>query len=228
MAPSTRNTFVLPLGWGLAALVLLIATPALGLPRPEPKPIDFTAQSSLIDYKNSFTTFKKVEITQGNLAISADQGQVKGTGVNFQDSHWIFRGAVKITVPQGMLSSDEAQVFFTDNQLARATASGKPATFQQKVAKADKTVNGHSDSIDYDAGRGIVHLTTDAYLTDGQNEIRGQSLKYNVIAQSLIADAPEQKGQRVHIVITPPPPKTPAAVTPAPAVTPASAPPPNP
>jgi lipopolysaccharide transport protein LptA len=227
MAPSTRNTFVLGIPRVFAALLLLIADAALGLPKPAPKPIDFTAQSSLIDYKNSFTTFKKVEITQGNLAISADQGQVKGTGVNFQDSHWIFRGAVKITVPQGMLSSDEAQVFFTDTQLARATASGKPATFQQKVAKADKTVNGHSDSIDYDAGLGIVHLTTDAYLTDGQNEIRGQSLKYNVIAQSLIADAPEQKGQRVHIIITPPPPKTPAAPlqaapTPAPAPAPAT------
>jgi ATPase subunit of ABC transporter with duplicated ATPase domains len=59
---------------------------------------------------------------------------------------------VKIIVQDGMLNSDEAQAFFTNNQLAKATASGKPATFQQKIAKADKTVNGHSDNIDYDAG----------------------------------------------------------------------------
>jgi lipopolysaccharide transport protein LptA len=207
MAPSTRNAFVLACVWMHAALAAHAAQPT---PKAVPKPIDFTAQSSEIDYKNSFTSFKKVQITQGSLAISADQGQVKGTGVNFQDSHWSFRGAVKITVPQGMLASDEAQVFFTNNQLAKATASGKPATFQQKVAKADKTVNGHSDDIDYDAAQGIVHLTTDAYLTDGQNEIRGQSLRYNVIAQSLIAEAPEQQGQRVHIIITPPTKPTPA------------------
>jgi lipopolysaccharide export system protein LptA len=198
MALSTRNALV---------LACAMALQAHAAPKSAPLPIDFTAQSSEIDYKNSFTSFKKVQITQGNLSITADQGQVKGTGVNFQESHWVFRGTVKISVPQGMLNSDEAQVFFANNTLAKATANGKPATFQQKVAKADKIVNGHSDSIDYDAGQGIVHLTSDAFLSDGQNEIRGQSLKYNVIAQSLIADAPEQQGQRVHIIITPPPPK---------------------
>jgi lipopolysaccharide export system protein LptA len=214
MALSIRNALV---------LAYALSLPAHAAPKPAPLPIDFTAQSSEIDYKNSFTSFKKVQITQGNLSISADQGQVKGTGVNFQNSHWSFRGAVKISVPQGLLNSDEAQAFFSNNQLSKATASGKPATFQQKVAKADKIVNGHSESIDYDAGQGIVHLTNDAWLSDGQNEIRGQSLKYNVIAQSLIADAPEQQGQRVHIIITPPPPKSQGA--PGQAVPPPSAPP---
>jgi len=212
MAFSTREVLMLACLWALQAH---------GAPKSTPLPIDFTAQSSEIDYKNSFTSFRKVQITQGNFSIIADQGQVKGTGVNFQDSHWTFRGSVKIIVQDGVLNSDEAQAFFTNNQLAKATASGKPATFQQKIAKADKTVNGHSDNIDYDAGHGIVHLTTDAYLSDGQNEIRGQSLKYDVIGQSLIADAPEQQGQRVHIIITPPPksqqpPPAPAAAPPTP------------
>jgi len=215
MAFSTRKVLMLACLWALQAHAV---------PKSAPLPIDFTAQSSEIDYKNSFTTFRKVQITQGNMSITADQGQVKGTGVNFQDSHWIFRGSVKIMVQEGVLNSDEAQAFFANNQLARATASGKPATFQQKIAKADKTVNGHSDNIDYDAAHGMVHLTTDAYLSDGQNEIRDQSLKYDMIGQRLIADAAEQQGQRVHIIITPPPPKSqqqsPVATQPAPPATP--------
>ena len=40
-----------------------------------------------------------------------------------------------------------------------------------------------------------------------QNEIRGESLKYNVLAQSIVADAADQGSQRVHIIITPPPPR---------------------
>jgi lipopolysaccharide export system protein LptA len=199
----------------VAALACLWAPQSHAAPKPAPLPIDFTAQESEIDYKNSFTTFKKVQITQGNMSISADQGQVKGTGVNFQDSHWIFRGSVKIVVQDGVLNSDEAQAFFANNQLARAMASGKPATFQQKNAKADKTVNGHSDNIDYDAARGMVHLTTDAWLSDGQNEIRDQSLRYDMVGQRLLAPESEQQGQRVHIIITPPPPKTSAAPAPA-------------
>jgi lipopolysaccharide transport protein LptA len=215
MASSTPKILLLGCVWSLQAL---------GAPTAAPLPIDFTAQSSDTDYKNSFTSFRKVQITQGNLSISADQGQVKGNGVNFKDNHWVFRGAVKITVEQGVLNSDEAQVFFSNNQLTRATAAGKPATFQQKILKADKTVNGHAANIDYDAGSGVVHLTGDAFLSDGQNEIRNQSLNYNIAAQSLNAPASEQQGQRVHIIITPPPPKTPAPAVPA-TPTPVAAPP---
>jgi len=218
MASFTRNAF---------ALICALGLQAHAAPKPASAPIDFTAQSFEFDYKTNFTTFKKVQITQGNMSITADQGQMKGTAVNFQDSHWKFSGAVKILVPAGALNSDEAQAFFANNQLARAMASGKPATFQQRVAKADKTVNGHSENIDYDAGQGIVHLTTDAYLSDGQNEIRDQSLKYDMIGQRLIAEASEQRGQRVHIIITPPPPKSqpaPQAPPPGPAPPPAAPP----
>ena len=34
------------------------------------------------------------------------------------------------------------------------------------------------------------------------------SLKYNIGAQSVVAEAAEQGSQRVHIIITPPPPKS--------------------
>jgi lipopolysaccharide transport protein LptA len=220
MAHSTRKAFVLA-----CALVCGLGSQAHAATKIAPLPVEFTAQSFFIDYKNSFTTFKKVQISQGNMSITADQGQVKGTVVNFQDSQWKFSGAVKILVQEGVLNSDEAQAFFINSQLTRATASGKPATFQHRIAKADKTVNGHAAYIDYDAGRGLVHLTTDAFLSDGQNEIRDQSLKYDMIGQRLIADPAEQQGQRVHIIITPPPPKsTPQAAPPVPTAPQATAP----
>ena len=119
MAFSTREVLMLACLWALQVQ---------GAPKSAPLPIDLTAQSSEIDYKNSFTSFRKVQITQGNFSIIADQGQVKGTDVNFQDSHWTFRGSVKIIVQDGVLNSDEAQAFFANNQLARATASVRKAS----------------------------------------------------------------------------------------------------
>jgi len=50
----------------------------------------------------------------------------------------------------------------------------------------------------------VVHLSKNAWLSDGEREIQGESLKYNVLAQNIIADASEQGSQRVHIIITPP------------------------
>jgi lipopolysaccharide export system protein LptA len=109
-----------------------------------------------------------------------------------------------VTMDSGVLNSDDAQVTFANKRLTYAVATGKPATFQQKIEKSDKTAVGHSDSITYDVSKGIVHLTKNAWLSDGQNEVRGESLKYNMIAQTIAADATEQNNQRVHIIITPP------------------------
>jgi lipopolysaccharide export system protein LptA len=123
------------------------------------------------------------------------------------NSVWIFRGNVKITMDQGQLTADDATVNFVKKLLAKAVANGKPAQFQQLIEKTGKVAHGHADTIDYDASKGIVRLSKNAWLSDGQNEIHGEMLRYNVVAQTIVADAAEQGSQRVHIIITPPPSK---------------------
>jgi lipopolysaccharide export system protein LptA len=176
------------------------------------------AQSTEVDLRNNSAVFTKVRISQGNITISADQGHASQTSsaLAFDNNLWDFRGNVKITMDQGVLLSDEAQITFVNKQLTRATATGKPATFEQVIPKTGKVAKGRAGEVDYEVGKGVVHFSKDAYVTDGQNEMRGQSLKYNVTAQSVSADAAEQGSQRVHIVITPPPPKSAPAPAPPP------------
>jgi lipopolysaccharide export system protein LptA len=201
----------------LSAL-LAAATPAgAAAPRDTQQPILLDAQSTEVDLRNNSAVFTKVRISQGNITISADQGHASQTSsaLAFDNNLWDFRGNVKITMDQGVLLSDEAQITFVNKQLTRATATGKPATFEQVIPKTGKVAKGRAGEVDYEVGKGIVHFSKDAYVTDGQNEMRGQSLKYNVAAQSVSADAAEQGSQRVHIIITPPPPKSaPAPATP--------------
>jgi lipopolysaccharide transport protein LptA len=75
------------------------------------------------------------------------------------------------------------------------------------VAKSGKLAHGNADTIDYDARKGIVRLLKNAYLSDGQIEVRGETLKYNILSQTIVAEAAEQGSQRVHIVVPPPPSK---------------------
>ncbi len=193
----------------LAAILLLAPRFAGAAPPRTAEPIALDAQSSELDLKNNNVFFRKVRIAQGAMSVTADQGQASrdALGGQLDDSVWIFRGNVKIVMDQGQLSADDAQVSFIKKLLSKAVANGKPAQFQQRIEKTGKTALGHADTIDYDAGKGIVRLTKDAWLSDGQNEVRGESLKYNVVAQTIVADAAEQNSQRVHIIITPPPSK---------------------
>jgi lipopolysaccharide transport protein LptA len=168
----------------------------------EQQSISLDAQSSELDYKNNNLEFHKVRIAQGGMSVAADQAQA--TGLDFENARWVFRGNVKITMDQGQLTADDAEVIFAKKLLAKAIVNGKPASFEQPIAKTGKLAQGHADTIDYDVAKGVVHLSKSAWLSDGQNEIRGESLKYNVLAQNIIAESSEQGSQRVHIIITPP------------------------
>jgi len=173
------------------------------------QPIALDAQSADVDLANNNVVFRKVRISQGRMSISADQGQgtEQAKRLDFDNSLWVFRGGVHIVMEEGQLNSDTAEIRFAHQQLATAVANGRPATFEEPVHKTGKLAQGHADTIDYDASANLVRLTRNAYLTDGQTEIRGELLKYNVAAQSIVADAADQGSQRVHIVITPPPQK---------------------
>jgi lipopolysaccharide export system protein LptA len=192
----------------LTVLSMLAARPGAAA-APVQQAITLDAQSSEIDLRNNNVMFRKVHIVQGAMTVSADLGQAtkQATGLDFDNSLWTFRGSVKITMDNGLLTSDDAEINFARKALSKAVVNGKPAAFEQRVEKTGKTAHGHADTIDYDAGKGLVRLSKNAWLSDGQTEIRGESLKYNVLAQSIVAEAAEQGSQRVHIIITPPPAK---------------------
>jgi lipopolysaccharide export system protein LptA len=166
----------------------------------EQQAISLDAQSSELDYKNNNLIFRKVRITQGDMSVAADQAQA--TGLDFDDSRWVFRGNVKITMSQGQLTSDEAEITFAKKLLSKAIVNGKPAAFEQHIAKTGKLAQGRADTIDYDVTKGMVHLFKNAWLSNGEKEISGDSLKYNVQAQTVIAESSNPDSQ-LHIIVTP-------------------------
>ena len=192
-----------------ASILAAVALSALALPtvnavaaHVEQQSILLDAQYTEMDLKNNNLIYRKVRISQGNMSVAADQAQA--TGLDFENSRWVFRGNVKITMDQGQLTSDEAEITFAKKILSKAFVKGKPAAFEQRIAKTGKLAQGRADSIDYDVTKNVVHFSKNAWLSDGQNEIRGESLKYNVLAQNIVAEGSEQGSQRVHIIITPP------------------------
>jgi lipopolysaccharide export system protein LptA len=197
MAYSVRNVLL-----GLAGLAVLSATHAAAV-APSRDPIHLDAQSFELDYGNNVVVYHKVKISQGAMSVASDQA--RATGLDFENSHWVFQGNVKIVMDQGEMTSDEADVTFVKKLLATALVTGKPASFMQNNAASGKPVKGHADTIDYNITKGVVRLSSNAWLSDGQNEIRGEMLKYNVLEKKMVAEAADQSSQRVHITITPPP-----------------------
>jgi lipopolysaccharide export system protein LptA len=182
MAPTDRKLrLLLAVLTGCAAFAAAAQTPAAKpatppLQRSGEQPINLDAASSEVDYKSNTVVFKDVTV-EGNVRIDAEQ--------------------------QGHLRSDSGVVEFQDNRILRATVIGKPAYFEQKRSDSEQIARGHADKIVYDVNEGTVRLSDDAWLTDGQSEISGPLLVYNIRAQKVQAGTTPGNDQRVHIIIQP-------------------------
>jgi len=211
-----------PASTAAAATAPVAAPAATALLPPSQQPITVDAASSKVDYRTNTLIFDQVVIAQGTMRVEADHG--RATGLNFANSHWTFDGHVRVDAdPRGKLRSDEAVVDFRDNRIARATVTGKPAEFEQKLAGSQQIAHGHADQIVYDLNDGIVRLENDAWLSDGQRELTAPQLIYNIRAQTMQA-ASGSGGQRVHITINPNSPAPPARSEPAKSESPKDAP----
>ncbi len=102
----------------LGVFALVLSTSSALAEHAEQQAISLDAQSSELDYKNNNLVFRKVRISQGAMSVAADQAQA--TGLDFENSHWVFRGNVKIGMEQGQLTADEANVTFAKKLIAKA------------------------------------------------------------------------------------------------------------
>src|ERR1700751_3067806 len=203
MAPSSPNARA---AWRLSGLTGLAAMAGLAFrpagPPGHPLPITVDAASSEVDYRTNMVVFSQEVISQGAMRVQADHAHA--SGLNFANSRWTFDGQVRIDAePRGSLRSDQAVVEFRDNRILRATASGKPAEFEQPRTDSAQMARGHAEEIVYDGNEGTVRLSTDAWLSDGVNQISGPLLVYNIRAQRVQAATQPGSDQRVHITIQP-------------------------
>lgn len=193
--PSRRRVQVL----GAALAVTL--SPGAAAAAAATEPINLEAASSDFDYRNGQLRFNRVRITQGEMSVEA--AEANATGLEFENSEWRFKGDVKIKVRGGELESNEATVAFRNNEIVRARVVGEPAKFRQVSADPKKRAQGHASTIEYDVGASTVQLNGAAWLSDGQNEIRGSTLVYDIGRERVRANPGKSEPGGVRITIRP-------------------------
>jgi lipopolysaccharide export system protein LptA len=191
---------------GAAALAFLGAAPlyAAANKTQEERPPEIFSESSSAetDFKTHMLYLRDVTITYGKMTVRADRATATEGG-DFKNSRWTFNGNVRINaVPRGNLRSDEAIVEFKDKQLKRATATGKPAEFDQTGEDSNVIAHGHANEIVYEVGEATVRLSDDAWVTDGRNNITSPVITYSLNDERVQATT-SQSTERIHVTIEP-------------------------
>lgn len=162
-------------------------------------PIDLDATFSEFDRRNNRLIFRQLSITQGTLAIKADEATADPA--DFANSVWIFSGNVLIRNGDTEASSDRAELTFRDNRLRKAKLTGQPARFKAQSAGGKPPTEGHGQLLEYDVDAATIDLRNEAYLSDSSNEISGNRIAYDLRREVVTAGAAE--GGQVRMRITP-------------------------
>jgi lipopolysaccharide export system protein LptA len=173
--------------------------PPLLAPADPTLPIELDAAFSELDRRNNRLIFRQLNITQGSLAISADEATADPA--DFENSVWIFTGNVRINNAGTQASSDSAELTFRANRLRRAALRGQPAKFSQAGTPGNPPTEGRAQLLDYDLDSATIQLTNDAFLSDGRNEISGSRIAYDL--QREVVTAGGNPGGEVRMRITP-------------------------
>lgn len=184
--------------------LLLAAMPSRGqapdLAAQTRLPIDLNAESSEFDRRNNRLVFRSLTISQGALNVRADNAEA--TRLDFDNSRWIFQGNVIIDNQGARVWCDRAELTFVGHQLRRALLTGAPARFEQR-RPGDAQTEGHAGEMEYDVAGGLIRLSSEAWLSDGANEVTGERISYDLRREYVIADG--GKGGPVRMKINPPP-----------------------
>ena len=104
MAASPPKLFVATI-WLCAALAALAAESAAD----RQQPIDLKTESYEVDFRSGKTLMHKVAISQGDVSITAERAEA--TGLDFDDSRWVFSGDVEINVKNDLTWAQGQNLF---------------------------------------------------------------------------------------------------------------------
>jgi len=165
-------------------------------------PIELDAEYSELDRRNDRLIFRGLRISQGGLSIAADHAEA--SPADFENSTWIFRGNVVMRNPEAQVNADRAEMRFTAQRLQLIRLDGSPARFEQQSTREGLPTAGRAGTMDYDIVSGVIRMSGDAWLSDGNSEISGARITYDLPNELVTADA-DESGQ-VRLRITPPEP----------------------
>lgn len=169
------------------------------------------------EYRRDKVVLLEVVIYECGSPLRIAAQRAEASSLDFDNSTWTFTGAVKVRMAQGELAADNATAKFRQQKLTLATFNGAPATFEQQAAPADGPLNtpvtgltgnsvnarGHARTIVYKLSPGEVQLIGDAWLSNGCNELNGDTVIYNLVQKSITGPASTGPGGRVRGVIRP-------------------------
>ena len=164
-------------------------------------PWTLDSETAVFDGKTSTYIYTGLRFSQGNISIESDEG--RGTNGTENNRQYTFSGNVVITVDNGRIECDVADLYFKGSTLSSAVVTGSPAIYELKREDADDMTRAEAGRLRYDVVAGAIEFSDNATITEGGNQISSNYLLYNINERRIKADSAGTEEDRVRIQYTP-------------------------
>lgn len=130
------------------------------------------------------------------INIQADTGQI-----NQAQNTAIYTGNVQVDQGTLRVRADRMQVDYQNQKVVSITFTGSPATYQQQLEGNAGPVRANADTITYYTRNERLFLNGNAFLEQEGNEIRGNEIRYDIVAGRI--DAESRADQKVRMTLQP-------------------------
>lgn len=142
------------------------------------------------------------EFTNGEKLISA--GLATTNKFDLDGSLWRLSDNVRLAFGTTEILAAEALLRFEQNDLVLSELNGNPVVMTDYIEEREIAVRGSARSISYDSRSGTVHLTGEATIRIGENEVIGCEWIYNFNDKSYRAGTTDECNEGIRLLLTPP------------------------
>lgn len=114
----------------------------------------------------------------------------------------VFQGDVRIDKGGIHIEAQEARLRASEGEVQEGTLIGSPVVFRQEPEEGD-VITGEAQRIEYDAVNRIVILTGKAWVKQGSDEFRGETIRYDLDGRKVLATSNKSTPERVRLIFQP-------------------------
>ncbi len=107
----------------------------------------------------------------------------------------VYTGSVEVVQGSLRVRGDKMVVKIKGDQVERITTIGTPARYAQELEDDQGEVKAHADSIVYHTARERIYLNGKASLEQKGNELRGESIRYDIVNGKVDASTGDKPGR---------------------------------
>jgi lipopolysaccharide transport protein LptA len=119
-------------------------------------------------------------------------------------SLWRLSDNVRLAFGTTEILAADALLRFEQNDLVLSELNGNPVVMTDYIEERDIAVRGSAQSLSYDSRGGTVHLSGQATIKIGENEVIGCEWIYNFNDKSYRAGTTDESDEGIRLLLTPP------------------------